>query len=234
VTFKVVPGEKVGVCGRTGAGKSSLIQCVFRMVTLAGGAIEVDGVDTRDIPLPVLRGKLGMVPQDSWLFSGTLRSNLDVFNQYTDAEIWATLELVNLAPSIKSYEEGLSKEVEEKGTNFSVGTVQLICLARVLLKKPKIIFMDEATASVDLETDSLVQDTIRKAFSECTIITIAHRILTIIDFDKVLVLNFGKVVEYGAPNDLLSDSFEFFSNLVDSTGKESAKELRSRASKAAK
>jgi len=140
VTFKVVPGEKVGVCGRTGAGKSSLIQCVFRMVTLAGGAIEVDGVDTRDIPLPVLRGKLGMVPQDSWLFSGTLRSNLDAFNQYTDAEIWATLELVNLAPSIKSYEEGLSKEVEEKGTNFSVGTVQMICLARVLLKKPKIIF----------------------------------------------------------------------------------------------
>eukprot|EP00300_Choanocystis_sp_HF-7_P031235 c40430_g1_i1.p1 GENE.c40430_g1_i1~~c40430_g1_i1.p1 ORF type:complete len:697 (+),score=203.27 c40430_g1_i1:197-2092(+) len=229
VSFSINAGEKVGVVGRTGAGKSSLIQVMFRIVEPSGGSITIDGLDTRNVSLRDLRSRLGMIPQDPFLFSGTIRSNLDIMGQYSDEEIWHAVKMVDLEKAIREFKAGLDHLVTEKGDNFSAGTVQLLCLARVLLKKPKVIFMDEATASVDLETDNLVQKTIRSSFSDCTIVTIAHRLNTVIDYDKILVMDQGRVVEFGSPAQLLRDSGGFFSNLVAQTGKNSAQELRARA-----
>ena len=165
VTLRVEAGSKVGVVGRTGAGKSSLLLAIFRMVALEGGAVSVDGRDIRTLPVRALRSALGMIPQDTFMFSGTMRSNLDVAGVYSDGELWAALEKVNLQGTVKGFEQGLGHAVEEKGSNLSAGTVQLVCMARVLLKQPKLIFMDEATASVDLATDTLVQRTIRQVSS---------------------------------------------------------------------
>jgi len=229
ISFSILPGEKIGVVGRTGAGKSSLVLALFRMVELKTGSVEIDGQDISQVPLHDLRHRLGMIPQDPYLFSGSIRTNLDVSNQYTDMELWDTLKMVNLDVSVRELEGGLDHAVKEKGSNFSAGTVQLMCMARVLLKKPKIIFMDEATASVDLETDAFVQKTVRKAFAHCTIITIAHRLNTVIDYDKVLVLDAGRVGEYGSPYDLLSDPHGLLTNLVNQTGESSAAELKNRA-----
>merc|ERR1711970_496456 len=160
VSISVKPGEKVGIVGRTGSGKSSVILSCFRMVDIDGdnaGSISLDGFDIRDVALPVLRRKLGVIPQDSWLFSGTIRSNLDVYSEHSDDELWRVLQLVELEAQAKAWEGGLEHEVKEKGENLSAGTAQLLCLARVLLKRPKVLFMDEATASVDSMTDKLVQ-----------------------------------------------------------------------------
>ena len=168
------------------------------------------------------------------MFSGTIRSNLDIAGEYTDAQLWAALEQVNLRAAVEAFDDGLEHEVLEKGSNLSVGTVQLVCLARVLLKRPRVIFMDEATASVDLATDTLVQKTIREAFADSTIITVAHRLNTVIDFDKILVMDEGRVAEYDAPAALLAKEDGLFAALVDATGERSAAELRSRAAAAAK
>eukprot|EP00301_Raphidiophrys_heterophryoidea_P001087 c10543_g1_i1.p1 GENE.c10543_g1_i1~~c10543_g1_i1.p1 ORF type:complete len:1410 (-),score=317.84 c10543_g1_i1:416-4645(-) len=229
ITFSIRPGEKVGVVGRTGAGKSSLVLALFRMVELKAGSIEIDGQDISSVPLHDLRHRLGMIPQDPFLFSGTIRSNLDVTSQYSDEEIWEALRMVNLSNSVRELDGQLEHAVKEKGSNFSAGTVQLMCMARVLLKKPKIIFMDEATASVDLETDAFVQKTVRQAFGHCTIITIAHRLNTVIDYDKVLVLDAGKVAEYGSPYELLNNDNGILTNLVNQTGESSSAELKIRA-----
>jgi ABC-type multidrug transport system fused ATPase/permease subunit len=167
------------------------------------------------------------------MFSGTIRGNLDVTGDtYTDEQLWAVLSQVNLKHSVEVMEGKLGHVVMEQGSNLSAGTVQLICLARVLLKKPKLLFMDEATASVDLATDTLVQKTIRTAFAASTIITIAHRLNTVIDFDKICVMDSAQIAEFGPPAELLVNKSSLFSQLVDSTGKGSAAELRSRATAA--
>jgi ABC-type multidrug transport system fused ATPase/permease subunit len=253
ISFEVKSGERVGVVGRTGAGKSSVVLCAFRMVGLSAGTVRIGGVDIARVPLAVLRSRLGMIPQDSYMFSGTIRSNLVVSmtsamagdgkdttptatssGGVDDERLWEALEMVDLKEAVQGLAGGLDAEVKEKGTNFSVGTVQLMCLARVLLKRPSIIFMDEATASVDVATDTLVQKTIRRAFAGCTIVTIAHRLQTVIDFDRILVLSKGTVAETGSPHELLEgNSSGLFAQLVDSTGAASAKELRAKAAGAA-
>uniref|UniRef100_A0A8C0T2V2 Multidrug resistance-associated protein 1 n=2 Tax=Canis lupus familiaris TaxID=9615 RepID=A0A8C0T2V2_CANLF len=184
ITCDIRSMEKIGVVGRTGAGKSSLTNGLFRILEAAGGQIIIDGVDIASIGLHDLREKLTIIPQDPILFSGSLRMNLDPFNHYSDEEIWKALELAHLKTFVAGLQLGLSHEVAEAGDNLSIGQRQLLCLARALLRKSKILIMDEATAAVDLETDHLIQMTIQKEFSHCTTITIAHRLHTIMDSDK--------------------------------------------------
>uniref|UniRef100_A0A8C5SK09 ABC-type glutathione-S-conjugate transporter n=1 Tax=Laticauda laticaudata TaxID=8630 RepID=A0A8C5SK09_LATLA len=195
--------EKIGVVGRTGAGKSSLTNCLFRILEAAGGKILIDGLDIATLGLHDLREKLTIIPQDPILFSGTLRMNLDPFDQYSDEDIWHTLELAHLKSYVQALPEGLSSPVSEGGENLSVGQRQLVCLARALLRKSKILILDEATAAVDMETDHLIQETIRSEFANCTVITIAHRLHTIMDSHRVLVLQEGKIVEFDNPEELL-------------------------------
>ncbi|XP_044154090.1 ATP-binding cassette sub-family C member 2-like [Bufo gargarizans] len=215
VSCNVDSMEKVGIVGRTGAGKSSLTNCLFRIIEAAGGKIIIDGLDISTIGLHDLRNKLTIIPQDPVLFSGTLRMNLDPFNQYTDEEVWKALELSHLKPYVEELQEKLFYEVSEGGENLSVGQRQLVCLARALLRKSKILIMDEATAAVDLETDNLIQRTIRSEFADCTVLTIAHRLHTIMDSNKVMVLDAGKIIEYGSPEDLLVSKGHFASMARD-------------------
>ncbi|XP_039727463.1 ATP-binding cassette sub-family C member 2 [Pteropus medius] len=210
ITCDIRSMEKIGVVGRTGAGKSSLTNSLFRILEAAGGQITIDGVDIASIGLHDLREKLTIIPQDPILFSGSLRMNLDPFNNYSDEEIWKALELAHLKSFVANLQLGLSHEVTEAGDNLSIGQRQLLCLARALLRKSKILIMDEATAAVDLETDRLIQMTIQKEFSHCTTITIAHRLHTIMDSNKVMVLDHGKIVEYGSPEELLKNPGPFY------------------------
>ncbi|XP_056384893.1 ATP-binding cassette sub-family C member 2-like [Hyla sarda] len=207
--------EKVGIVGRTGAGKSSLTNCLFRIIEAAGGKIVIDGLDISTIGLHDLRNKLTIIPQDPVLFSGTLRMNLDPFDQYTDEEVWKALELSHLKPYVEGLQEKLFYEVSEGGENLSVGQRQLVCLARALLRKSKILVLDEATAAVDLETDDLIQRTIRSEFADCTVLTIAHRLHTIMDSNKVMVLDSGKIIEYSSPEKLLAGQGHFASMAKD-------------------
>ncbi|NWS15133.1 MRP2 protein, partial [Pachyramphus minor] len=198
---KLLP--QVGVVGRTGAGKSSLTNCLFRVLEAAGGKIIIDEVDIATIGLHDLRKNLTIIPQDPVLFTGTLRMNLDPFDQYSDEEVWKALELAHLKTYVQDRPEGLLHLVSEGGENLSVGQRQLVCLARALLRKAKILILDEATAAVDLETDHLIQTTIRSEFSDCTVLTIAHRLHTIMDSNRVMVLQAGQIVEFDSPKELL-------------------------------
>ncbi|NXY25826.1 MRP2 protein, partial [Atrichornis clamosus] len=199
---KLLP--QVGVVGRTGAGKSSLTNCLFRVLEAAGGKIIIDEVDIATIGLHDLRKNLTIIPQDPVLFTGTLRMNLDPFDQYSDEEVWKALELAHLKTYVQDLPEGLLHLVSEGGENLSVGQRQLVCLARALLRKAKILILDEATAAVDLETDHLIQRTIRSEFADCTVLTIAHRLHTIMDSNRVMVLQAGRVVEFDSPEELLA------------------------------
>jgi ATP-binding cassette, subfamily C (CFTR/MRP), member 4 len=174
-----------------------------------------------------------MIPQDTFMFKGTIRTNLDVEgDRYSDEDLWCVLERVHLKDKVKSLKGELDAEVAEKGSNLSVGTVQLVCMARVLLRSPKLLFLDEATASVDIATDSKVQRTIRECFADSTIVTIAHRLNTIVDYDYVLTMDKGQVAEYDEPHILLQKENGIFRSLVDATGQNSATELKSRAKEA--
>ncbi|KFM06516.1 Canalicular multispecific organic anion transporter 1, partial [Aptenodytes forsteri] len=203
ITCNIGSTEKVGVVGRTGAGKSSLTNCLFRVLEAAGGTIIIDEVDIATIGLHDLRQNLTIIPQDPVLFTGTLRMNLDPFDQYTDKEVWKALELAHLKTYVQDLPKGLLHLVSEGGENLSVGQRQLLCLARALLRKAKILILDEATAAVDLETDHLIQTTIRSEFAACTVLTIAHRLHTIMDSNRVMVLQAGRIVEYDSPEELL-------------------------------
>ncbi|NWX25574.1 MRP2 protein, partial [Notiomystis cincta] len=195
---------QVGVVGRTGAGKSSLTNCLFRVLEAAGGKIVIDDVDIATIGLHDLRNNLTIIPQDPVLFTGTLRMNLDPFDHYSDEEVWKALELAHLKTYVQGLPEGLMHLVSEGGENLSVGQRQLVCLARALLRKAKILILDEATAAVDLETDHLIQTTIRSEFADCTVLTIAHRLHTIMDSNRVMVLQAGQIVEFDSPEELLT------------------------------
>ncbi|KFP30660.1 Multidrug resistance-associated protein 1, partial [Colius striatus] len=209
-------GEKIGIVGRTGAGKSSLTLGLFRINEAAEGEIIIDGINIAKIGLHDLRFKITIIPQDPVLFSGSLRMNLDPFNQHSDEDVWRSLELSHLKTFVSSLPEKLNHECAEGGENLSVGQRQLICLARALLRKSKILVLDEATAAVDLETDNLIQSTIKSQFEECTVLTIAHRLNTIMDYTRVLVLDRGEVVECGSPDHLLQDKGIFYSMAKDS------------------
>ncbi|XP_053387089.1 multidrug resistance-associated protein 1-like [Mercenaria mercenaria] len=211
-------GEKVGIVGRTGAGKSSLTLCLFRLIESAGGSILIDGVDISKLGLHDLRTKLTILPQDPVLFSGSLRSNLDPFGRYNDENIWYALECAHLKTFVDGLENGLNYECGEGGQNLSVGQRQLVCLARTLLHKTKVLILDEATAAVDMETDDLIQDTIREQFRDCTILTVAHRLNTIMDYDRVMVLDAGLIKEFDSPQTLLQDTNGVFYGMAKNAG----------------
>ncbi|XP_071113612.1 multidrug resistance-associated protein 1-like [Haliotis cracherodii] len=210
ITFTVHGGEKIGVVGRTGAGKSSLMLSLFRLVEPTEGAIVIDGVDIADIGLHDLREKLAIIPQDPFLFTGPLRMNLDPEDLYTDEDIWAALDHTHLRSFVECLSDGLETDCGEGGSNFSVGQCQLFCMTRTLLRKAKILVLDEATASVDMETDDLIQQTIRSEFKDCTVLTIAHRLNTVIDYDRILVLDEGEVKEFDSPEKLLQTKGVFY------------------------
>ncbi len=220
VSFTCSGCERVGIVGRTGAGKSSLTMGLFRLIEPVDGKIKIDDIDISSIGLHDLREKLSIIPQDPVLFSGTLRLNLDPFHQYTDEELRVALKQSHLGDFFISLENGLEHEIFEGGTNLSVGQRQLVCLARAILRRSKILVLDEATAAVDLETDEIIQTTIREKFKDCTIITIAHRLNTIMDYNKIAVLSAGRIVEFDTPENLLKQETSLFykmckeSNLV--------------------
>ncbi|XP_059049067.1 ATP-binding cassette sub-family C member 4-like [Achroia grisella] len=216
----VESGWKVGIVGRTGAGKSSLISALFRFAYI-DGLISIDGVDTSLIGRQELRSKISIIPQEPVLFSATIRYNLDPFNIYSDNDLWRALEQVDMKLAIPS----LDFKVTEGGSNFSVGQRQLMCLARAVLRSNKILIMDEATANVDPQTDNFIQQTIRRQFSSCTVLTIAHRLNTIMDSDRVLVMSSGQVAEFDHPYILLSDSNSSFSSMVRETGEKTSAQL---------
>ncbi|KAJ1886827.1 hypothetical protein LPJ66_009436 [Kickxella alabastrina] len=215
LSFRVLPKQKVGIVGRTGAGKSSLTLALFRIIEAAGGQILIDGEDISQYGLYDVRSKLSIIPQDPVLFAGTVRENLDPFNSHSDQEIWRALEHAHLADVVHAKDEALEFVVMQGGDNFSVGQRQLVCLARALLKRAKVLVLDEATASIDNSTDSIIQESIRKEFKDCTVLTIAHRLNTIIDSDMILVIDGGKVAEYDTPGNLLADKTSLFAHLVE-------------------
>ncbi|KAG0273355.1 hypothetical protein BGZ95_010821 [Linnemannia exigua] len=256
ISFSVNPAEKVGIVGRTGAGKSSLTLALFRIIEAAdsywalasdpsaeslssplesamftsdgsGGSIEIDGIDISTLGLRDLRQHLAIIPQDPTLFAGTLRQNLDPFSEHSDADLWQALDRAHLKDLVSSLSAtagtdgqglGLSYEVSPNGENFSVGQRALICLARALLRHTKVLILDEATAAVDVETDDLIQKTIRKEFKDRTILTIAHRVKTVMDSDKILVLEKGRVKEFEAPGVLLKQKGSLFYSLAQQAG----------------
>lgn len=205
---------------------------LFRVLELETGSLLIDGFDLAAMPLDVLRRAIAMLPQDPLLFSGSVRSNLDPFDEHTDSGIWDALERAQISPAIKAIAEGLDAEVGEGGDLFSLGQRQLLCFARALLKKSAILVMDECTASVDVETDAKIQTMVRQEFAQCTVLAIAHRIGTIIDYHQIVMLDKGKLVEHGSPAELLSNPSGHFSQLVDDTGSGHAVHLRELAVKA--
>ncbi|XP_022146679.1 ABC transporter C family member 2-like [Momordica charantia] len=227
LSFTVFPSDKVGIVGRTGAGKSSMLNALFRIIELERGKILIDGFDVAKFGLLDLRKVLGIIPQSPVLFSGTVRFNLDPFNEHNDADLWEALERAHLKEVIRRNSFGLDAEVSESGENFSVGQRQLLSLARALLRRSKILVLDEATAAVDVRTDALIQKTIREEFKSCTMLIIAHRLNTIIDCDRILLLEAGRVLEYNTPEELLSNEKSSFSKMVQSTGAANAQYLRS-------
>ncbi|XP_034472333.1 probable multidrug resistance-associated protein lethal(2)03659 [Drosophila innubila] len=234
LNFIIQPCEKVGIVGRTGAGKSSLINALFRL-SYNDGSILIDKRDTEELGLHDLRSKISIIPQEPVLFSGTIRYNLDPFEQYADEKLWQALDEVHLKEDIFELPVGLQSTISEGGSNFSVGQRQLLCLARAILRENRILVMDEATANVDPQTDALIQTTIRNKFKDCTVLTIAHRLHTIMDSDKVLVMDAGRVVEFGTPYELLTSAeFTVFHDMVKQTAKSTYENLVQVAKKAFK
>ncbi|XP_027368270.1 ABC transporter C family member 2-like [Abrus precatorius] len=229
LSFTIFPSDKIGIVGRTGAGKSSMLNALYRIVELERGRILIDDYDIAKFGLADLRKVLGIIPQSPVLFSGTVRFNLDPFSEHNDADLWEALERAHLKDVIRRNSLGLDAEVSEAGENFSVGQRQLLSLSRALLRRSKILVLDEATAAVDVRTDALIQKTIREEFKSCTMLIIAHRLNTIIDCDRILLLDGGKVLEYDTPEELLSNEGSAFSKMVQSTGAANAQYLRSLA-----
>ncbi|KAK3126422.1 hypothetical protein QOZ80_7AG0556360 [Eleusine coracana subsp. coracana] len=210
-----LPGEKkTGIVGRTGGGKSTLIQALFRIVDPWSGQMLIDGIDICTIGLHDLRTRLSIIPQDPVMFEGTLRSNIDPMGEYSDEEIWEALNSCHLADEVRKNELKLDSIVMEDGKNWSAGQRQLVCLGRVILKRRKVLVLDEATSSVDPVTDNLIQNTLKVQFPECTVITIAHRITSVLGCDKVLLLDNGEIAEQDTPAKLLEDKSSLFSKLV--------------------
>ncbi|KAJ4490185.1 multidrug resistance-associated ABC transporter [Lentinula aciculospora] len=237
LNFDIRPGEKIGILGRTGSGKSTLALSFFRFVEATEGRILVDDIDIANVGLTDLRSKLTIIPQDPTILSGTLRSTLDVFDEYEDLEIFEALRRVHLIPPSDTLAEdattvnanifrNLDSSVSEGGENFSTGEKQLLCMARAILKRSKVLVMDEATASVDYATDELIGKTIRQEFADSTILTIAHRLRTVIDYDRIMLLDQGRIVEFDKPQVLLANSSSKFHTLCKATGKDEFSTLR--------
>ncbi|KAL9658235.1 hypothetical protein ABK040_012494 [Willaertia magna] len=227
INLTIHHGEKIAIVGRTGSGKSSLLLTLFRFIEpLNNHSILIDDIDIQSIGLNKLRRALTIIPQQPILFSNTIRYNIDPFNEFEDFEIWNALERVHLKEKIKEMKDQLSEQVLEDGKNFSIGECQLLTLCRCILRKSKIIIFDEATAYVDSKSDELVQRTIREEFKDSTIIMVAHRLDTIIDADRIVVLDSGELVEIGKPMELLKNENGYFYKLVNETGKNYSLYLR--------
>ncbi|XP_015233347.1 PREDICTED: multidrug resistance-associated protein 4-like isoform X1 [Cyprinodon variegatus] len=224
ISATIEPSEKLGIVGRTGAGKSSLISALFRLAE-PQGQIYIDGLLTSDMGLHDLRQKMSIIPQDPVLFTETVRKNLDPFGQHTDEDLWEALEEVQLKSVVEELPGKLETVLAESGSNFSVGQRQLVCLARAILRRNRILIIDEATANVDPGTDELIQKTIRDKFRECTVLTIAHRLNTIIDSDRILVLDSGRIQELDRPFTLLQNKEGALYKLVQQTGEAEAEAL---------
>lgn len=224
LTFTVHPQHKVGIVGRTGAGKSSTLLTLFRIIECSQGQILIDGLDISKMGLKDLRSKIGIIPQTPLVLKGTMRSNLDPFDEYSDDQLKDAADKAHLT-SLLATHTGLDFVITEGGGNLSMGERQLVCLARAVLRGTKILVLDEATASCDVETDQLIQSTIRAAFSCCTMLTIAHRLQTIIDSDEILVMDAGTVLEYDKPSVLLSSTSTAFHGMVAETGRANAQSL---------
>ncbi|KAJ3009785.1 UNVERIFIED_CONTAM: hypothetical protein HDU68_002501 [Siphonaria sp. JEL0065] len=218
LSVQIRGSEKVGVVGRTGSGKSTLMTALFRIVEPSQGTVEIDGLDVSKLGLHTLRSRLQIIPQEPVLFTGTVRSNIDVEGKFSDQEIWESLDLVGLKEYVTELAEKLDAPVAERGQNLSVGQRQLMMLASAICHKPKILVMDEASSSVDQAADLLIQSSIRTHFKETTVISIAHRVNTIADFDRIIVLDAGTLVEYDTPANLLQRENSVFKSLVDATG----------------
>jgi ABC-type multidrug transport system fused ATPase/permease subunit len=219
VSMKIRPGERIGVCGRTGSGKSSLMIALFRITEIEhaqdmDGAVLIDGVNISDIGTTTLRQNLSIIPQEPVIFSNTVRYNLDPFGTCSDEDLWEVLKKVQMADFIGTLPGGLLEELKES-SSFSQGQMQLLCIARSLLRKPRILVMDEATASIDNETDAAIQQMIRENFKDATVLTIAHRLNTILDSDRVLVMNDGRVAEFDSPEHLLNKEDSLFKAMID-------------------
>ena len=239
LSFTVEKNQRVGIVGRTGAGKSSLTLALFRFLEARQGTITIDGIDISRLKLHDLRSRLVLIPQDPVLFSGTVRTNLDPFGIYTDSELRAALQKVDLLPGSKKPTEtpstldastpeeakfnifdSLSARVSEGGLDFSQGQRQLLCLARSILTRPKIMILDEATSAVDKATDALIQRSIHHEFYESTLLVVAHRLATVAEFDKILVMGDGKAVEFGTPRELTGRKGAFWRMVCTSGDKE--------------
>ncbi|KAK9456564.1 P-loop containing nucleoside triphosphate hydrolase protein [Dipodascopsis uninucleata] len=247
VSFNVKPTHKIGIVGRTGAGKSTIASAFFRFLEAETGKIVIDGIDISKIGLYDLRSSITIIPQDPTLFTGTVRSNLDPFGNYSDEEVYRSLLRVHLIDSIPKPSDtdlsvterhkrrvipfyNLESQVTEGGGNLSQGQRQLMCLARSLLRSPKVILLDEATASIDYNTDAQIQETIREEFADTTIITIAHRLRSIIDYDMILVLDAGMIKEYDKPHNLLQMKDSIFRSMCENSGElEQLEELAAKA-----
>uniref|UniRef100_A0A672S2T1 ATP-binding cassette sub-family C member 5 n=1 Tax=Sinocyclocheilus grahami TaxID=75366 RepID=A0A672S2T1_SINGR len=214
LSFSVLPEETVGIVGRTGSGKSSLGVALFRLAELSRGSIIIDGVNIAHVGLEDLRSKLSVIPQEPVLFIGTVRSNLDPWDQYTDAQIWEALEKTHIKDMVIQLPNSLHSEVTDNGENFSVGERQLLCVTRALLRHSKILLLDEATAAIDTETDRLIQDTIRTSFSGCSTLVIAHRLNTVLNCDRIMVLDQGQILEFDTPSNLLADENSRFRAMI--------------------
>ena len=208
LNLEINPKEKIGVVGRTGSGKSTLCLCLFRLLEADKGKINIDDIDISSIGLEMLRKNLTIIPQEPTLIEGTLRENVDPTENYSDEKIIEVLKEVGLDDFLEG--KNLEYKIENNGNNISIGEKQLICIARALIKKSKIILMDEATANIDYKTETFLQNSINKELKDCTVITIAHRIKTIINYDRILVLNNGEIVEFDSPQNLLDKKGLFY------------------------
>lgn len=234
LTMDIKPSEKIGICGRTGAGKSSIMTALYRLSEMSEGKIEIDGVDISSLGLKSLRSKLSIIPQDPVLFKGSIRKNLDPFKEHSDDKLWDALRRTGLIEDSKMklvknqvkdleddanndnlYKFHLDQTVDDEGTNFSLGERQLIAFARALVRDSKILILDEATSSVDYETDSKIQETIIREFSHCTILCIAHRLKTILTYDKILVLDKGEIREFDTPWNLFNSKNSIFQQMCE-------------------
>ncbi|EGG23167.1 ABC transporter C family protein [Cavenderia fasciculata] len=214
ITLRVSASNKVGIVGRTGAGKSTIGVALFRMLECSKGVIKIDGINIGDIGLSDLRSKLGVVPQEPFIFSGTVRMNLDPYNLYTDLQLWESLEKSQIKTIVQAMPNGLDSLLDEGGDGFSVGQKQLLCLSRALLRDAKVVLMDEASSSLDYHTDAIIKQVVHDNFKHSTVLTIAHRLDTIIDSDKILVVDAGRVIEYDHPTVLLENPSSKFTQLI--------------------
>ena len=215
ISCEINTREKIGIVGRTGAGKSSLLAALFRMPE-PDGRIDIDNVCVNDLNVQDYRSRIAVIPQNPFLITTSLRANLDPFERHDDEAVWKALEQVQMKTHIQQAPAQLNYHVTEKGSNFSVGERQLLCLARAVLQDSRIIVIDEATANVDLRTDQLVQETIRNQLSDYTVLTIAHRLDTIIDYDKIMVFENGRIIEFDQPQALLAKEGGYFAQLYQS------------------